>query len=485
MMTSEQYRKLLSREWVDQQRFRGDNQSTRNEPFIINFTHGESLLNPDIVDILIHTRDVLPDAKIKILSNGTTSPNSIRRGEELLQYVDILGFSMDGYTKETFEAIRTPAKFDKVIDNIRQWAGLREKITSRKMFRFNVALSKMNIHELPDLISLADSLGGFDFIYVQPLLVGDKKHYLEALKLENMNKEEGRGYIEKALERSEKTGIRLIMVDTIKRIFDLEKPIGPLYYETDNRLTQFCTYLWNGLMELNPDGSMREICCNMLDGHNDELMKHYQIPQSGTPFEIYNSKGYWQLRKDLLEGKLLEVCNGCSYGSKDYYYMSETPYDIEIETKDMLKDKVYILRTDITKLKEENVVLRATNVEVSQNNKAIQKRNRELIEENVALHATNVEVSQNNKAIQKRNKELLERNVALSADNADLVLRNKYLVETNESAEERCIQLEKTVFEMQNRNSSLETQILTILNSYSWKVTTPFRWLKSIVRDLK
>ena len=56
---------------------------------------------------------------------------------------------------------------------------------------------------------------------------------------------------------------------------------------------------------------------------NTDIIEPYKIPRNGSPFEIYNSNGWWKLRKDMLEGKLLDECKHCAAGNSDYYRLKE------------------------------------------------------------------------------------------------------------------------------------------------------------------
>jgi len=74
-------------------------------------------------------------------------------------------------------------------------------------------------------------------------------------------------------------------------------------------------------MKFDEKGELDGGCTSMKESL--EIASQYGIPKTGTPFDIYNSKGWWQLRKDMLEGKLIDVCRSCHKGNSYYYRIRE------------------------------------------------------------------------------------------------------------------------------------------------------------------
>ena len=67
--------------------------------------------------------------KVKIFSNGSLLEK--RRSRGLIEAgLDEIKISFDGATKEEFEQIRTPLKFDRIIQNIRDLVALRDEMQS-------------------------------------------------------------------------------------------------------------------------------------------------------------------------------------------------------------------------------------------------------------------------------------------------------------------------------------------------------------------
>ncbi len=68
--------------------------------------------------------------------------------------------SVDGATRETYEAIRRGASFDQVLGNVRHLVRAREaRRQTVPRVRFDVVMMRRNVHELPALVDLAADCG--------------------------------------------------------------------------------------------------------------------------------------------------------------------------------------------------------------------------------------------------------------------------------------------------------------------------------------
>ncbi|MCK4393653.1 radical SAM protein [Candidatus Bipolaricaulota bacterium] len=73
--------------------------------------------------------------------------------------LDIIGISIDGATKETYESIRVGATFEKLLDNIKTLTSVMEESSSDKpKIVFSIVKMKKNIKEVPLLVDMADEL---------------------------------------------------------------------------------------------------------------------------------------------------------------------------------------------------------------------------------------------------------------------------------------------------------------------------------------
>src|SRR3989344_1229298 len=131
-------------------------------PCYLNLTGiGEPFLNKDIFKIIKYAKD--KRTFVKLDSNATLLTKE--KGIQMLEAgPDILSISMDGATKETYEKIRVPAKFDVFVKNTLNFIKLRNEM---KKFNTNLhsfmVVQRENFHELPEYIKFAHE-AGFDSI---------------------------------------------------------------------------------------------------------------------------------------------------------------------------------------------------------------------------------------------------------------------------------------------------------------------------------
>ena len=98
----------------------------------INLTHrGEPLLNPNIVDMVAYGAAAGP--KIRLHTNAMTLTRELSR-ELINAGLDLISFSIDGFTKESYERIRVRGKWDTVITNILTFLEEKARKRSKKPY---------------------------------------------------------------------------------------------------------------------------------------------------------------------------------------------------------------------------------------------------------------------------------------------------------------------------------------------------------------
>ena len=90
-----------------------------------------------------------------ITTNGTVWGDKVERILECLPTA--ISVSMDGATKETFDAIRKNAKFERVCENLRRFRDLCRR--RHQGIAINFTLSRFNWRELPDMLLFAEDEG--------------------------------------------------------------------------------------------------------------------------------------------------------------------------------------------------------------------------------------------------------------------------------------------------------------------------------------
>lgn len=318
--------------------------STVSEYIKIDITNGESFLNPQIFDILKYIKEKFPKSEVKILTNGTIPP--IR--PEIVKYIDILAFSLDGGTREVFEKIRTPSRFDHVIETIKKWLAARNEYHPNMRLRTSTTLSTLNMEDLPNIVSLVGNIvgelgGTWDSIYCQPVVIESyQDNWLKEITMEHIDRKAGKKILQETVRLAESYQIRLDIPEAVYKVFDEEaKPEIRNSSEREGTVCRqaLCTKLSNGGMAFDVDCKLKYACCFMDKEVWRKLLVEYDIismkdkNMSGScngegQFsydnekkldELYNCPGYWRLRKDLLEGKLKNACRDCIIGKSDYY----------------------------------------------------------------------------------------------------------------------------------------------------------------------
>ena len=126
---------------------------------------GEPLMTPKMEQKLDDLRRT--HTKLEIVTNATLMMRESRFREKLLDTLELVTFSMDGATRDTYNSVRTGADFDQVIDNIRRFAEKRMEMPAEKRPRmnFNYIMMKRTVAEAPRFVEMVHELGGDEIIF--------------------------------------------------------------------------------------------------------------------------------------------------------------------------------------------------------------------------------------------------------------------------------------------------------------------------------
>jgi len=238
---------------------------------------GEGFLHKDFIKMLEYLKTD-KKAYVSFASNFTLITPKI--AEKLISlHVDVIGISLDGATKETYEEIRVGAMFEKVIWNIRNLIKLKNELKSdTPALEITCVVTKYSFHELPLLVDLTDQLGIGVIHYINQVIEGNTPD----LRIE-------REKLEKIFETaSKKAGEKSIFLT-----FDLfEKP--PI---------KQCPIPWEAC-GVDLDGTVFLCSCG---GH---IVKIGNIFEKGFD-EIWRSEKMKRIRKTLQKGEVPPECVGC------------------------------------------------------------------------------------------------------------------------------------------------------------------------------
>ena len=199
--------------------------------------------------------------------------------------VDEITVSVDGATKKSFEKIRINADFEKVIGNVKRLSELKKrKHSSLPRLRVEFVAMLQNIRELPEMPSLAKSIGA-ELLKVTHLAVFDKHFEKQSLVSEARLVHEN---FEKTSANAKGLGIRLdLPVDFSanegKKIPDCLLPWVHAYVRFDGAV-QACCWFEKAVM-----GNLNE--------------------QSFG--EIWNSEKYKRFRKAVNSASPPDACMRC------------------------------------------------------------------------------------------------------------------------------------------------------------------------------
>jgi MoaA/NifB/PqqE/SkfB family radical SAM enzyme len=129
---------------------------------IIPSTMGEPLLYEHFEEIIAICREY--NVRLNLTTNGTFPRLGARRWAELLVPVTSdTKISWNGATEKTHEAIMLGAKWQRVVENVREFIAVRDEYAARGENRcritFQLTFLESNLAEIPAIVRLAASLG--------------------------------------------------------------------------------------------------------------------------------------------------------------------------------------------------------------------------------------------------------------------------------------------------------------------------------------
>jgi len=234
--------------------------------------------------------------ELDLITNGTLLNND-KLIKEILQIPGRIHISIDAATKETYESIRIGAKFEQVIENIRRFNRIREKLCAavKSRLHFAVVLMKRNIKELPKLIELAKELR-VDSVNCCHVTI-----FAEGMRDESLvyHKELANYYMRVAQERAGELNIHLNIPSLFNTVDD--EYGNKLNHKLRNE-SRICSFLWKrAYVEWNGDVVP---CC--VPGH--PVMGNVK---ERSFREIWNNELYQEMRRRLYTDDPFDCCKHC------------------------------------------------------------------------------------------------------------------------------------------------------------------------------
>lgn len=216
---------------------------------------GEPLLHPNLFDMIQIAK--AEDCKVSLTTNGILLTSEVSE-KFIKKGLDTIAISISGATKEKHEIIRRGSYFEQFLNNIKTLSNLKAKMGSKTpKLILSFIMTKMNINELPEAISLAKDLGINEFVATNQDYVATQEQ--DDLKVFSCNKAEidFKSYIETARKRSSKLKIpfRVYPLELEEVVMCEMNPLRIVFLSHDGCVSP-CVYL-----NMTKRGLLRRVFC--------------------------------------------------------------------------------------------------------------------------------------------------------------------------------------------------------------------------------
>jgi len=270
------------------------------QPHNINLSGlGEPLLNPDIFKMIAYCKS--KGAVVNFPTNLNVSskliPKLVEAGPQQIKV------SIDSATPETYRKVRRKNSFEKIQKNIRLINTLKQEHNlHHPEIRFNFALQKANIGELPQVLSLASELG-VDTVYIQDLnyfSIEDKKSALC-----NIDRHALRAMLGKGAQIARQKGINTNLVNWKRHFSSFYNKMLPQDQFHPNSIK--CLFPWVSAF-IDVHGNVKPCPVFVWEKDSYSLGNCLEVP-----FEkMWNGSQYHELRKAFKQNKReCAICERC------------------------------------------------------------------------------------------------------------------------------------------------------------------------------
>ncbi|MDO8538456.1 MAG: radical SAM protein [archaeon] len=253
---------------------------------------GEPLLNPEFFDMIKFAKT----KKIWVYSITNATFINEKMAQKIIDSgIDVLGISLDGVKKETYESARINGKFDQVVKNIKTMTDTLKKNNSKTPeILITVVAHTGNITELPDLIRLANELG------------------VKKVNIQNMHYWGHNEILETIFSEDSLVTQKQPMQKTANDVFEECKTIGKeLGVKVILPNEKECFFPWTTTY-ISVEGFVTPCCIGASDPRIINFGNILEKPFS----EIWNSKRYQQFRNGLRDKEPHHICENCIYYKK-------------------------------------------------------------------------------------------------------------------------------------------------------------------------
>ena len=297
--------------------------STSGKLSIISLTTlGEALLHPKFCDILEICKELHPNAARWVISNGTIPIKG--RYRQAVSLIDRLGLSIDGSTKDTCEAIRIGANFERFIENVKGIVKVRAETGSPKELCFGLTATSTNIRELAGVVRLAAELG-VPRVWAQAMEI---KRDEIAVKVSPIHiGTVSQDVLREAMRNAEEEAVRLGVELHHSNVLRGDVASGERDSEADELAVRTCQYPWTESFQLQRNGNKLQVwpCCSMPKTSAAEVARRYGLEyREAAPLDkICNSPEYCRFRRGMAAGEMNHLCGRCD-AARNYPWTPKT-----------------------------------------------------------------------------------------------------------------------------------------------------------------
>lgn len=264
---------------------------------------GEPMMHPRFFDMIAYAAG----RGITVTTNSNLTLLNRDRAERCITSgLHTLHVSLDGATAETYERIRVRAHFDRVLRNLGHLKEAKAAHGSAHPdVRLVMVIMRQNLHELPELVRLADSYG-IDTMWVQHLCHDFGESSLPAHYRPMREFVEEQTLLAEDVERVERYFGEARAVAT-ERGIDLRLPrTRPKVHAAGTPGRQRCDWPWHGPY-ISYDG--RSMPCCMIA--TPDRFNFGSVVEQGVE-AVWNGEAYEKFREQLASEEPPEICRSCA-----------------------------------------------------------------------------------------------------------------------------------------------------------------------------
>lgn len=245
---------------------------------------GANLLNKDFFPILHRAEQAM---YVALCDNFTDFTETVAE-RVLNSHPDLIVISLDGSTSKTFERMRGGADLRSVLKNLEALRRIRKSTTGKRpILRARFVPTTENIHELPDVVRLAGSLGIQEVTIPMFYFFSGNEH----LQVDDQT-------MQSSLARARETGRQCgVRIDP--------KPQRPQPVKQCDRGRSSCY--------ITADGTVLPCCfLPVFDSYEGSKARHgFGNVNETSLTEIWNSHRYTAFRHEIRSGRRPGACGKC------------------------------------------------------------------------------------------------------------------------------------------------------------------------------